>query len=64
MPAHRMVDDPNGPPATEMIVFRAPKPMAVGLKRHALAQGMDMSVLIRVLLRESAERHGFSVTTL
>jgi hypothetical protein len=53
-----------GPPLTEFVAFRCGLPMASGLARHALAEGIDRSTLIRCLVREACAVRGINVTSI
>ena len=57
-------DDVMGPPLTEFVAFRCGLPMASGLARHALAEGIDRSTLIRCLVREACAVRGINVTSI
>lgn len=51
-----------GAPIVDPITFKCQRPMSVGLRKCALAHGLDLSALVRLLIREGARQYGIDLT--
>jgi hypothetical protein len=51
-----------GAPIIDPITFKCQKSMSVGLRKCAMAHGLDLSALVRLLIRAGAEQYGIDLT--
>lgn len=51
-----------GAPISQHIGFRAPVSMSVGLRKCALANEIELSTLIRALIRAGAQQYGIDLS--